>query len=310
MTKFGLTLPQDKAMDLRHDVALVAREAEAAGYRSLWTYERSLFPLEPADGMYGVPGLPWDEGYRSTAEAHTVLTVAATVTSTVRVGSALLVAGMHAPLHLARSLATLDQLTGGGRVVVGLGGGWSSDEFRAGGADFAHRGKHLDEMVDALGALWGPDPVSYEDSRITVDNALVSPKPVAPIPVLLGGGYSKQALDRIARKADGWIPTSIPPEALAGMWQGLQDLAAGHGRPAGAVKLFPLESVYLTGTDAGADRLRGVGSINQIVDDLAAMAAVGAEEIIIAVHGATSGKDLVEKSGRLMDALKQAGLAD
>jgi probable F420-dependent oxidoreductase len=292
-------------MDVQRDVTLAAREAEAVGYDSLWVYERVLFPLEPADGMYGVPGLPWLDEYRYTAEPLTLLAMAAAVTERVRLGTCLLVAGLHSSSRLARSLATLDRATGGGRLVAGLGGGWSSDEFRsAGGADFDRRGAALEETVDALQALWGPDPVTYRDSRMSVDNALITPKPVAKIPVFLGGGHSKVALERIARRADGWIPTGIPLALLAQQWETIRGLAAAHGRAGTDLKLTPLLHLAVTDTPAGADRQPFHGSIAQIASDVAEVAALGADEAIFAIHGLSSGKELVEKSTALREALR------
>jgi probable F420-dependent oxidoreductase len=301
--KFGLCLPQTEYVDLQRDVTMVAREAEAAGFDSLWVYERVLFPLEPADGMYGVPGLPWLDEYRFTAEPLIVLTMAATVTERVRLGTCVLVAGLHSSSALARSLATLDQATGGGRLVTGLGGGWSSDEFRAGGADFDHRGRALDETLDALDALWGPNPVSYQDSRMSIHNALISPKPVARIPVLIGGGNSRTALDRIARRADGWMPTGLPTPVLAQQWQAIRDLAAGHGRNGEDLTMVPLLHLSVTDTPAGADRAPFQGSIAQIVSDIAEVAALGADEAILSIHGVSSGKELLEKATAVLRAV-------
>src|SRR5882757_7463685 len=111
--RFGFYLPQGQMADPRHDVTLVAREAERIGYDSLWVFERVLFPLNPADGMYGVPGLAWADLYRHTADPLTVLTLAASVTENVPLGTGVLVAGLHQPHSLARTMATLDQLSGG-----------------------------------------------------------------------------------------------------------------------------------------------------------------------------------------------------
>jgi probable F420-dependent oxidoreductase len=306
--KFGVVLPQTKEMDLR-DVTTVAAEAESAGYASLWVYERLMFPLEPRDGLYGVPGLAWLDGYRYTAEPLTVLTLAAAVTQTVRLGTSVLVAGLHSSQELARTLATLDRATGGGRVIAGLAGGWSQDEFLAAGVvAFEHRGLALDETIDALTALWGPDPVTYQDSRTRVDNALVSPKPAATIPIMLGGGNTTKALNRIARKADGWIPTGIPAAVIGQQWQAIRDLAAGYGRPADAIQLVPLVHVMLSDSDAGQDRMPFQGSIAQVVDDVAEVVEIGADEIIIAFHGLESTKDQIVRSEELITALTDAGL--
>jgi probable F420-dependent oxidoreductase len=302
MTKYGLSLPQGSEADLSHDVTTVAREAERLGYHSLWVYERVLFPLQPNDGMYGVPGLAWVDGYKFNAEPLTVLTAAAAVTQTVKLGTSVLVAPLHQPVRLARTLATIDQLSGG-RVVAGFGAGWSSDEYRSHGAEIRHRGRDLEATIDACRTLWGPNPVSYRDTRAVVDNALVSPKPVDGIPILVGGGAAPAALDRIARKADGWIPSGLPAEAIGQTWQHIRQLADGHGRDADALRLVPLIQVYVADADIPGERTPFQGSPAQLAEDTAALAAVGADEVIFYVVNGNTGKELVDRAGALIEKL-------
>jgi alkanesulfonate monooxygenase SsuD/methylene tetrahydromethanopterin reductase-like flavin-dependent oxidoreductase (luciferase family) len=83
----------------------VARDAEAAGFDSLWVYERLLFPAEPADGLYGIRGLPWPSYYEGAADPLTVLAAAAAVTDRIRPGSSVLCAPLHHPVRLAKALA-------------------------------------------------------------------------------------------------------------------------------------------------------------------------------------------------------------
>ncbi|WP_194916531.1 TIGR03619 family F420-dependent LLM class oxidoreductase [Catenulispora rubra] len=308
--KIGLVLPQTSQYDLRTDVVTVASGAEVLGYSSLWAYERTLFPLQPRDGAYGVPGLPWPDVYRSTAEPLTVLTLAAAATSVIRLGTCVLVAGLHQPQHLARTFATLDQATGGGRVTAGLGVGWSQDEFLAAGADFRSRGRSLEETLDAFQALWGADPVTYRDSRMRIDDAVVGPKPLGRIPVLIGGGSSAGALDRIARRADGWLATGVPAAVMGEQWKRICEAAIGHGRTEDAVGLTPLMHVAPTATAAGPDRVRFHGSVGQVVSDIAEMAEIGAGEGIVAITNAGSAKELLDKAAALITALDGQGLRD
>jgi probable F420-dependent oxidoreductase len=181
--KLGLRLPQRLGVDLQHDVVEAARTAEAAGYASLWTYEQLLFaetPVEP----YAPPNVPWPESGRQTADPLAVLTAAAVVTERVRLGTAVLIAALHTPVQLAKALATVDQISGG-RVVAGMGAGWSTDGLQAAGATRADRGRFLDETLDVFEAVWGPDPVTFRSPRVVIDNALILPKPASKIPVML-----------------------------------------------------------------------------------------------------------------------------
>lgn len=287
----------------------VAVAAEEAGFAGLWAYERRLYPLRPADGCYGIGGLAWPEYYRSCADPLTVLTLAAAVTRRIRLGTSVLVAPLHGKLHLARALATLDQAAGG-RVTAGLGSGWSSDEYAASGADFARRGRALDEMIDALRALGGPDPVTYRDSEIVLSEALVSPKPASRIPILLGGGTSPRAIRRIAGKGDGWLPASMPGPAMAETWKRIRCQAEAAGRDPGALRMVACEPfVVVTGQPAGAGREPFRGSPGELAEDFAAIAAAGADELIIGMDsGVASAGELIDKALSLMDAAARAGL--
>ncbi|WP_433279650.1 TIGR03619 family F420-dependent LLM class oxidoreductase [Pseudonocardia xinjiangensis] len=307
--RFGLGLPQrTDRYDIESDVARIARGAERAGYSSLWVYERVLFPLPAAGGRNGVPGLPWSDGYRTCADPFTVLALASVATQDVRLGTCVIVAPLHSSLHLARALATLD-LASGGRVVAGFGCGTSSDEYRGAGADFVHRGRSLDEAVDACRALWGPDPVSYRDSRMVIENALVSPKPAAPLPVLLGDGTTRRSIERIAGKADGWLPVGTSAGAIEKGWKQIRDRAAELGRDPGLLELIPRANVVFRPPVARADRQPFHGSLQQVVDDIADLAELGATEVLIDLTWtARGGEELLDLALQVLGELDAAGL--
>ena len=144
--------------------------------------------------------------------------------------------------------------------------------------------------------------------QMVVDNALVSPKPVGTIPVLVGGGYSDAALDRIARKADGWLPSGQGPDAVAATWKRIKDLAADHGRDPAELELHVQVQSVVTEAALGADRLPGRGSMAQVVEDLAAFAEAGASEIVVALIDARSADDGIEKAAAVLTAANEAGL--
>ncbi|MFG2828381.1 TIGR03619 family F420-dependent LLM class oxidoreductase [Streptomyces sp. NPDC048434] len=225
--RLGLGLPQMRQYAIGRDVPGVARAAEETGYESLWVFERILFPEPASQGLYGIPGLPWPDAYRSVADPLVTLALAAAATERARLGTSVLVAPLHIPFQLARALASLDAASGG-RVVAGFGTGWSLDEYAAAAvAPFEKRGKVLDELIDVCHAVWGPDPVAYEGELTTIAPSIVGPKPKRPIPILLPAN-SPRALRRLVDRADGWMPLGMGAEALA--TQRLQELAAERGR--------------------------------------------------------------------------------
>ncbi len=281
--KLGLRLPQRSGVDLRHDLVEAARRAEAAGYDSLWTYERLLFPETPAE-QYAGTNVPWPEHSRQAADPLAVLTAAAVATEKVRLGTSVLVAGLHTPVQLAKALATIDQISGG-RVIAGVGTGWSTDELRATGATRADRGRFLDETLDVFDAVWGPDPVTFTSPRVVIDNAAVLPKPASKIPVMLGGGGPK-VLQRIAKRADGWLPLlSTPGSAgaaeLRASWDRIREMASEYGRDACRMEMVVVGNVTFTDRPAGPDRSAFVGTLDQIMDDVRTAAEAGADELIV-----------------------------
>ncbi|MFF6981763.1 LLM class F420-dependent oxidoreductase [Streptomyces sp. NPDC008343] len=278
--RLGLGLPQLRQYDLAKDVTDVARTAEQIGYDSLWVYERLLVPESPTQGLYGVPGLPWPDWYRGMAHPLVTLTLAAAVTERVRLGSGILVAPLHGPFQLAKALASLDAASGG-RVVAGLGTGWSTDEFAAASVrPIEERGRVLDEVIDVCRAVWGPDPVSYEGRITKIDAAVVGPKPVRPIPIFVAAGGGK-ALTRVVDHGDGWIPVAMDVQGYAAAWQQIQDIAAQRGRAMPIERVPRVNAVYSAKAYDGDDRQPFQGSADQIVTDIAAYAEVGVDEVLL-----------------------------
>jgi probable F420-dependent oxidoreductase len=277
--KLGLRLPQRTGVDLRHDIVEAARTAEEAGFDSLWVFERLLFPVAPKEG-YGGPGAPWPEPQRQTADPLAVLTAAAVATTKVRLGTSVLVAALHTPIQLTKSFATIDQISGG-RVVAGVGSGWSSDELQAAGTTRAERGRLLDETLDVFEAAWGPDPVSYRGRTTVIEEAAVLPKPVGKIPVLLGGGTGARTMARIAERGDGWLSLgSGGVEAETANWERIRELTTAAGRDPDRMEHIVCANIVFTDRPEG-ERRPFVGPYEQVVEDIQAFAEAGADEIVV-----------------------------
>ena len=280
--KLGTFLPQNWTYDPHGDLVEGARAAEEIGYDSVWVFERVLY----AEDQSGVHRLTeygdgsWPAIYRRVIDPIVALSMAVAVTSRVRVGTAVLIPPLHVPFRLAHSFASIAAASGG-RVVAGLGTGWSVDEYAATAPrPMAERGAALDEFLDMAEALWGPDPVSFKNDRYTVYPAEVGPKPAERIPVLLAG-RGKRALDRVARRASGWLPSNVPPSAVDATLRGLREKAAEYGRdPAelsctAVVGLRPFREVPESG------RRPYAGSIDQVISDLADLRKAGVEEVVL-----------------------------
>ncbi|MFD7713272.1 LLM class F420-dependent oxidoreductase [Streptomyces sp. NPDC059785] len=306
--RLGLGLPQMRQYDLGRDVPHVARAAEDIGYGSLWVFERALFPDPATQGLYGIEGLPWPERYRGVAEPLVTLTLAAAATRGALLGTSVLIAPLHVPFQLAKSLATLDAASGG-RVVAGLGTGWSHDEYAAASVrPFEERGQVLDEVIEVCRAVWGPDPVVYDGKLTHVPSAAVGPKPARPIPILLAANTGR-ARRRLVDHADGWLPVGTGAAQLAGQWRQLRDLADERGRTGPLRTVVRANAEYSPAPYEGADRRPFQGSVEQIVTDLAAHAEVGLDEILIDLQSTTrDAGELVDVAAQVFTAARAAGV--
>ncbi|WP_105974117.1 LLM class F420-dependent oxidoreductase [Streptomyces geranii] len=306
--RLGLGLPQSHQYDIGRDVPDVARAAEQIGYESLWVLERALFPEPQTQGLYGIEGLPWPSAYRDLAEPLVTLTLAAAATERARLGTSVLVAPLHGPFQLARTLGTLDAASGG-RVVAGFGTGWSVDEYAAAGvAPFAERGQVLDEILDVCRAVWGPDPVQYDGRLTKIAPSVIGPKPARPIPILLPAN-SKKALSRLVERGDGWHPVAMGAEQLAAQWQQVQDFAAEKGRTKPIETVARVNATYTGKAYDGADRRPFQGSVDQLVTDLAAHAETGLEEFFFDFGDSTrDAAELKDVAAELYEAARAAGI--
>jgi probable F420-dependent oxidoreductase len=256
----------------------LARRAEELGYASVWTFQRLLFPAD----REGPDAARWQPVYRSVHDPLVTLAYLAAHTTRVRLGVAVLNMPWFSPILLAKQAATLDAVSGG-RLDLGLGLGWSRQEYAAAGAPFERRGARAEEFLACLKALWTEDLVDFHGEFHDVSRAHVDPKPVQkPHPPLLLGGSAEPALRRAGRVADGWISSS--GQDLASIGSAIKvvaDAATSAGRDPGALRFVCRGVVRLrTGTDA-VDRRPLTGSLDQIRADCAQLAEHGVTEMFV-----------------------------
>jgi probable F420-dependent oxidoreductase len=203
--RVGFCLPQFGApAQQAGQIAQFAAEAERLGAHSLWVGDRLMAPVDPVVGYGGSATVP--EQFRAVLDPFAVLTVAATATSSARLGSSVINLPWYPPVMVARSLTTIDVLSGG-RLWPGFGIGWSPDEYQAANIPWRGRGARLEESLDALEAIWGPGPAAYAGAAWTMPASHIDLRPVQrPHPPIYLGGLSEAALARVGRRADGWLP--------------------------------------------------------------------------------------------------------
>ncbi len=181
----------------------LARCAEACGYDSVWSGEHVALNLDTDFSRYG-PKRPY--GPRSNfLEPMSLLAAVGQATTTVRLGTGILIAPLRDPVILARAVTTVDVLSGG-RLDLGVGVGWNEHEFVNVGASFSDRGRRTDEMLEVFAVLFGEESPEFHGRFYDFGPIGFEPKPIQrPRPKTLIGGYSPAALRRAARYGDGWF---------------------------------------------------------------------------------------------------------
>lgn len=191
-------------------LADTARLAEELGFESGWIGEHIALPMKPrVPYPYGEASFRPDTPF---LEAFVALGHVATVTETLRLGTGICILPARQFFTTARAITTVDNISGG-RLELGVGTGWSPDEFELCGADFKRRGKVLDEYLDGLDALWQQEHPSFQGESLRFDNLGFQPKPVQKprVPVFVGG-FVPAALRRAAKRGDGWYGAASSPE--------------------------------------------------------------------------------------------------
>ncbi|MEV0938053.1 TIGR03619 family F420-dependent LLM class oxidoreductase [Streptomyces phaeochromogenes] len=209
--KIGFALPQfhKQALGIAR-TAEFAREAENAGAASLWVGDRNLAAVNPKVG-YGGQGDSIPAELNTAADPFVLLAIAASATERVLLGTHVLIAPLYPPVQLARSLTSIDVISDG-RLLPGFGIGWSPEEYEAAGSDFTRRGARMNELLDALDAIWTTDPAQYSGELISVPLHHSPLKPARrPRPPFYLGAMSERALRRVAERGDGWLPLVVVP---------------------------------------------------------------------------------------------------
>ncbi|MBU1375641.1 MAG: LLM class F420-dependent oxidoreductase [Alphaproteobacteria bacterium] len=204
--KIGLTarFGDKDAIDVGY-VRAFAQTVEAAGFDSLWVPEHIVFfskytsryPYHPD----GVPPFGTDIGL---FDSLLVFAAMSQVTTRLRFATSVMVLPERPALLTAKEIMTLDHLTEG-RYMLGVGSGWSSEEYEALGVSFARRGKRFDEYIRAIRTAWREDNASFHGEFVNYDNLVLLPRPYTPGgPPFLIGGDSEPAMKRAVTLGDGW----------------------------------------------------------------------------------------------------------
>ena len=235
----------------------LARALEERGFESLLLTEHSHIPASRRTPRPGGGELP--EEYWHTHDPFVALSFAAAATTKLKLGTGICLLPQRDPIVTAKSVASLDMLSGG-RFIFGLGGGWNVEEMENHGARYETRFKLLRERVLAMKALWTEDAAAFHGEMVDFDPVWAYPKPVQkPHPPILLGGESDHTLARVIEFCDGWLPRARgafdPVEGMARLRRAAE--AAGRDMSTLSMTVFgapPKAATLETYAEAGVTR--------------------------------------------------------
>jgi probable F420-dependent oxidoreductase len=288
--QFGVHLPHLGHQATPEVLRSFAREAEALGFHSVWVSDHIAWPAAltsrypyAENGEFPAPfGVPWLD------PLGTLLFVAA-CTERVQLGTTVLILGYRPPVQTAKLLATLDVLSGG-RTILGVGVGWMREEFEALGMPFDHRGARADEQLAIFESLFTEEASAYDGQFYGFPALGFAPKPPrGHIPVWVGGN-TEAAFRRVVRSGDGFHAAFTPLADLGQQWARVRELCEQAGRDPATVTCSA--RVFLDPAGIGRPEVSVTGSSEQIVEQVAAYAAVGVSHLLldITARGGVAGR--------------------
>jgi probable F420-dependent oxidoreductase len=244
----------------------LAQAAEAAGFESLWTVEhvvvpsgyQSTYPYSPTGKM---PGPEESE----IPDPLMWLAYLAGQTSTIKLGTGILILPQRNPVVLAKECATLDAMSGG-RLLLGIGVGWLEEEFDAIGVPFGERGKRTDDHVAAMRALWTEDKATHHSEFTNFDDCILRPNPAQGSVPIHVGGHTAVAARRAGRLGDGFFPGKGSREEQTELFGIVRKTAEEHGRDPDAIELT-----------SGGNGAFGDGAL----DEVKALADLGVSRVVL-----------------------------
>jgi probable F420-dependent oxidoreductase len=216
----------------------LAKAVEQQGFDSLFFTEHSNIPASRETAYPGGGDLP-PEYYR-TFDPFVALTAAAMATERLRIGTGMCVLVQRDPIHTAKAVATLDQLSGG-RFLFGVGAGWNREEMAQHGTEPRTRMRLLRERVHTMKQLWGNDVAEFHGEFVDIAPTTVRPEPAQrPHPPIIVGGMGPTVLDRVLDYGDAWAPNPgwPPMDDLPERIDELRERAAAAGRGHIPVMIF------------------------------------------------------------------------
>ena len=250
--KYGVTIfPTDYSMPMTE----LAQAVEERGFESLWVSEHSHIPLSRRSPFPGGGDLP--KQYYDTLDPFVALTAAAAVTQRIRLGTGICLVVQRDPLHTAKEVSSLDQVSQG-RFLFGVGAGWNEEEMENHGTRPESRFALMRERIEAMQQVWTQSKPEYHGKHVDFDPIMTWPKPVqSPHPPIHVGGSFPGAARRAIRYGQGWIPIGAPGDRIEETIPAFRKLAEEAEREPSSLEV----SIFgAQGRQAVVDRYRAAGA--------------------------------------------------
>lgn len=296
---FGFNVPMRGPLANRDGVEVMARRGEELGFAYLAIPDHIVIPRS-IDSRYPYSDSGDFPGRASgdCLEQLTVMAYLAAITTKVRILTSIMVVPHRSPVHTAKILSTVDQLSKG-RVTIGCGAGWMAEEFKAIGAPpFSERGRVTDEYLQVFKELWTKDQPAFKGNYTRFSDVSFLPKPVQdPHPPIWIGGESLPALRRVVKLGDAWYPIGSNPHhplntkaRYVAALDRLRQLAEQSGRDPASITLAYWanwfdETKTVTLTDG--QRHLFTGSAEDVAGDIVEFRALGVRHLLFNFQRAT-----------------------
>jgi probable F420-dependent oxidoreductase len=297
--KIGITLPQVGQQATRENIIQMANLAEKEGLNSLWVFERLLWPLHPQTPYPGSSDGSLPAESQIVLDPLETLTYVAANTNKIALGTSVIDMLFHNPVILAKRFATLDVLSEG-RIIAGLGIGWSKDEYQASNIPFKNRGRRADEFIQALKKIWTDDVVEFNGECYSIPASKIGPKPIQKphIPIYMGG-FSENTYSRIVNyDANGWLGgIGGPLEYLEDTVKTIKDKAKRANKDPNNFKVTLLTSPKIFDSKSKTTNEEGkrfplTGTIDEIGKDVKRIKEIGISHIIFGFNFLPVGADI------------------
>lgn len=292
--KVGLVLPQFGEHATTENIIYIATEAEKERIDSVWVLDRLLWPIKPQTPYVASPDGSLPVEYQNVLDPLTTLTYVAAVTEQISLGTSVIDIFFQNPIVLSKRITTLDILSDG-RVIAGLGIGWSKDEYEVSGIAYKDKGTRADEYLQVLKKIWTDDVVEFKGQFYNIPASKIGPKPVQkPHSPILLGGFSPKTFSRIVNHANGWIGVAGfgPLEQLEQVINGLKESARKADKDPSKISIYMLSYPNVLESPSNQIRAPMTGTIEQIGSDIEQIKAMGTDHIIFGHLFSTVGRDM------------------